>query len=387
MLTIDQFRAIHDAVMAYDAAQRLHGSDSDLAREKREAVLRLCAAGDEKLRELREWASLRHDHYEERRLKHLRDGHHSVEREYAGYKAGALETVRRIDALLAPPAAPAPKDEFGPDEPCEIRTVRMPKRQPTPAPEAPAPVAAPSDAARFIEACARVDWMQMLLNGAGGCFRVEENGRLCGRAPTWAGHVHTGESCHLFEPLYVAVTRAVKAAAAAAGDPVPSPSDAELLRAIDERVAHERRLHEANGRVHPKWIEAYETAMSDVRLMLAQPPAAAAPGAHVVAAAREAAIERWRTASERMMTAQEAAAWVMDGVRLMRSAPPAPAGDAALREAPARIVGRVAELPDRCSPEEWPEAMLVTGDELAAIVREEIDALLAPPAPKTEGGA
>ena len=34
-----------------------------------------------------------------------------------------------------------------------------------------------------------------------------------------------------------------------------------------------------------------------------------------------------------------------------------------------RIVRDVAELPDRDSPEDWPEAMLVTGDELAEIVR------------------
>lgn len=33
---------------------------------------------------------------------------------------------------------------------------------------------------------------------------------------------------------------------------------------------------------------------------------------------------------------------------------------------------RVAELPDRTSPEDWPEAMLVTGDELAQIVEDEL---------------
>ena len=36
------------------------------------------------------------------------------------------------------------------------------------------------------------------------------------------------------------------------------------------------------------------------------------------------------------------------------------------------IVKRVAELPDRSSPDDWPAAMLVTGDELAQIIRDEI---------------
>ena len=36
-----------------------------------------------------------------------------------------------------------------------------------------------------------------------------------------------------------------------------------------------------------------------------------------------------------------------------------------------RIVRRVAELPDRTSPDNWPEAMLVTSDELRTIVAEE----------------
>lgn len=39
-----------------------------------------------------------------------------------------------------------------------------------------------------------------------------------------------------------------------------------------------------------------------------------------------------------------------------------------------QIVQRVVELPDRSSPEDWPEAMLVTGPELLAIVTEEIEA-------------
>ncbi len=38
------------------------------------------------------------------------------------------------------------------------------------------------------------------------------------------------------------------------------------------------------------------------------------------------------------------------------------------------IVKRVAELPDRSSPDDWPEAMLVTSAELHRIILEEFDA-------------
>lgn len=39
----------------------------------------------------------------------------------------------------------------------------------------------------------------------------------------------------------------------------------------------------------------------------------------------------------------------------------------------ARIIKRVAELPDRSSPDEWPEAMLVTGAKLKRILRDEFN--------------
>lgn len=38
-----------------------------------------------------------------------------------------------------------------------------------------------------------------------------------------------------------------------------------------------------------------------------------------------------------------------------------------------RIIKRIAELPDRTSPDDWPEAMLVTSGELDLILREELD--------------
>lgn len=56
----------------------------------------------------------------------------------------------------------------------------------------------------------------------------------------------------------------------------------------------------------------------------------------------------------------------------------------AIRYAVDRIVGAVAELPDRTSPDDWPDAMLVTACELRAIVRAEIDALLVPAVDKMD---
>lgn len=49
------------------------------------------------------------------------------------------------------------------------------------------------------------------------------------------------------------------------------------------------------------------------------------------------------------------------------------------------VVQRVAELPDRTSPDDWPEAMLVTGDELRNIIDEESQMRASPvPLPPTE---
>lgn len=44
-----------------------------------------------------------------------------------------------------------------------------------------------------------------------------------------------------------------------------------------------------------------------------------------------------------------------------------------------RIVKRVAELPDRSSPDDWPEAMLVTAHELDFILRDELRSELSSP--------
>lgn len=41
-----------------------------------------------------------------------------------------------------------------------------------------------------------------------------------------------------------------------------------------------------------------------------------------------------------------------------------------------RVLQAVMELPDRTSPDDWPEACLVTGDELDGILRNELELLL-----------
>ncbi|MBU0601091.1 MAG: hypothetical protein KKD25_01660 [Gammaproteobacteria bacterium] len=46
----------------------------------------------------------------------------------------------------------------------------------------------------------------------------------------------------------------------------------------------------------------------------------------------------------------------------------------------ARICQRVAELTDRSSPEDWPEAMLVTADELIEIINSELEVATTVPA-------
>lgn len=49
--------------------------------------------------------------------------------------------------------------------------------------------------------------------------------------------------------------------------------------------------------------------------------------------------------------------------------------DDEIRAPIARVLMQVAELPDRSSPEDWPEAMLVTTEELGAIIRDKFGPL------------
>ena len=107
-------------------------------------------------------------------------------------------------------------------------------------------------AAQLIDAAMRIDWKQVGLNG-GGCFHLEEDGRFCLRAHYWAGH--GGEKpTHMYEPLYVVMTRIAKASDAA-------PALAALVEAGDAMRAefnHQRGdgLIEWNYEVIAAWDAA-----------------------------------------------------------------------------------------------------------------------------------
>jgi hypothetical protein len=66
--------------------------------------------------------------------------------------------------------------------------------------------------------------------------------------------------------------------------------------------------------------------------------------------------------------------------------PPPAVPDEVLRDAIGLILRDVAELPDRTSPDDWPEAMLITAGELGIIVDKHIRSLLAAPAQPAEDG-
>ncbi len=54
--------------------------------------------------------------------------------------------------------------------------------------------------------------------------------------------------------------------------------------------------------------------------------------------------------------------------RFLMPTPDAPAPRTGAEAVAERVIQEVAELPDRTSPNDWPEAMLVTADELRAIL-------------------
>lgn len=69
---------------------------------------------------------------------------------------------------------------------------------------------------------------------------------------------------------------------------------------------------------------------------------------------------------------------ILEAVAALRPTEPTPPTDTEwVRE----VVERVAELPDRTSPDDWPEAMLVTGDELEGIIADVL-ASRVPPTPE-----
>ena len=139
----------------------------------------------------------------------------------ASHRAEANESLRIMLSNLAAYTG----THFGPDEPLKnyerVRKTLTDKPEPPAAPAESAPL---THAAQLIDAAMRIDWKQVGLNG-GGCFHLEEDGRFCLRAHYWAGH--GGEKpTHMYEPLYVVMTRIAKASDAA-------PALAALVEAAD----------------------------------------------------------------------------------------------------------------------------------------------------------
>lgn len=93
------------------------------------------------------------------------------------------------------------------------------------APSTPQPAARWSE--RLIQAATHMDWGQSSLHRGSPCFHLELDGRFCGRAFEWAGH--DCDKIHLYEPLYVAITRAVK-------DAPRTVSEADFERACESCV-------------------------------------------------------------------------------------------------------------------------------------------------------
>ncbi len=114
------------------------------------------------------------------------------------------------------------------------------------------PAPAPVQADRLIAAMANIDWVQFTMNG-GGCFHLDPDGSLCGRAIRWPGH-QSDDADHLFVPLHVAATQLARYA------PAPVRISPEVLETILEALRRfkgddlERAVH-AFGR-DPKGANA-----------------------------------------------------------------------------------------------------------------------------------
>lgn len=143
----------------------------------------------------------------------------------ASHRAEANESLRIMLSYLAAYTG----THFGPDEPLKnyerVRKTLTDKPEPPAAPAESAPL---THAAQLIEAAKRIDWVQIGLNGD-GCFHLED-GRFCLRGHRWPGHGGRNP-VHLYEPLYVAMTRIAKASDAA-------PALAALVEAGDAMRAY-----------------------------------------------------------------------------------------------------------------------------------------------------
>lgn len=130
----------------------------------------------------------------------------------------------------------------------------------------------------------------------------------------------------------------------------------ETVTALDRQVADlASRLENVKAnesRVRERYMAENERLQSQVATLQAE-----RDGARLVA----------RQMQERLEVAQGELA----------SLPPPPDAGTVIAECAVRVVQRVAELPDRTSPDDWPDAMLVTADELRVIVSDELEQALA----------
>lgn len=139
----------------------------------------------------------------------------------------------------------------------------------------------PSKAVALLDALANIDWGQITLNNmrgdnAGACFHVEDCGmrgpRICGRAAAWAGH----DSDHLYVPLHVAVSQAMRLHVAVSPDRRRSwrlrEAAAEVVAACREAIAEQVLSHPDAVHRFDVWNRRVETALGALRAALGGAP-------------------------------------------------------------------------------------------------------------------
>lgn len=104
-------------------------------------------------------------------------------------------------------------------------------------------VANQSSVDRIIAAMANIHWVQFTMNG-GGCFHVDPDGTLCGRAIRWAGH-QSEDADHLFVPLHVAATKLAKSA----------PAPVRISPEVRETILRALRMVLSQDESRARWVE------------------------------------------------------------------------------------------------------------------------------------
>lgn len=127
--------------------------------------------------------------------------------------------------------------------------------------------AEPSDADALVDALANINWGQITLNNmrgdnAGACFQVEDCGmrgpRICGRAAAWAGH----DSDHLYVPLHVAVSEAMRRGR---GDQRLREAAAEVVAACRAAIAEQVLSHPDEHYRADVWDRRVAVALAALR--------------------------------------------------------------------------------------------------------------------------